>query len=234
MANILVAGVYMADRKNLAKSLIHELSRSSQHTIVQRWIALTPSGRGICDLPSTEMILTDPLPKFMAINLVTKDATNFDWLLLCDDDIEVEEGFLDIIIGLSEKYDFAVSQPARTVDSYTDHPIVQLMPGLRARRTRFVEIGPLVCIRRDAMHLLLPFSESAGMGWGLDLIWPKHLESAEMRMGIVDAAPVAHRLRPPANLYDSSDALQEMFWRLAGHEHLTFDDAFTVLEAYSS
>ena len=233
MANILVAGVYMADRPNTVAHLMFELAGSEEHDVVQRWIALAPGGQGRYDLPATEMVVTEPTPKFKLLDQLTDDAQYFDWLLLCDDDVEVGAGFLDRLIGLSKEYDFALSQPARTADSFTDHPIVQVMPGLLARRTLFVEIGPLICMRRDAMPLLLPFGESCGMGWGLDFIWPVRLDDAGLRMGIVDAAPMAHRIRRPVTGYNYASAHEEECATLARFPHLSKDEAFTVLQAYA-
>ncbi|WP_031406270.1 glycosyltransferase family 2 protein [Thiomonas sp. FB-Cd] len=233
MAKILVVGVYLANRPNTAVHLMYELQSSVAHTVVQRWAAIAPGQRGRFDLPWTKMVLTERTPKFTILNQLANDALDFDWLLLCDDDVEVSEGFLDWFIELAGKYDFAVAQPARTADSFIDHPIVQVMPGLKARRTRFVEIGPVVCLRRDAIPLLLPFPEDCGMGWGLDLVWPVRLERAGLRLGIVDAAPVAHRLRPPTAAYDGGEASQNMCWTLARHAHLGLDEAFTILDAYA-
>jgi len=232
MARVLAVGVYLADRPNAAAHLIYELAGSAKHTVVQRWIALAADGKGRAALPNTELVVTKPTPKFSLLNKVIQDAADFDWLVLCDDDVEVGPNFVDRLIDLSDHFDFALSQPARTTDSFTDHSIVQVLPGLLARRTRFVEIGPIVCIRRDAMALLLPFGEECQMGWGLDFIWPLKIEGAALRMGIVDAVPVAHRIRPPAVGYDSGDAQRTMSWALAAHPHLTRDEAFTVLEAY--
>ena len=233
MANILATGVYLADRPNTAAHLMRELAGSRTHHVVQRWIALAPGGSGRCDLPSTEMVVTEPTPKFILLDQLIRDAGEFDWLLLCDDDVEVGDGFLDLLIGLSERYDFALSQPARSVDSFTDHPIVQVLPGLLARRTRFVEIGPLTCVRRDALPHLLPFGNVSGMGWGMDFVWPARLESAGLRMGIVDAAVLAHRIRPPVTGYSRDTAEREMHLTLARNRHLSLDEAFTVLEAYA-
>ena len=233
MARVLAAGVYMADRPNTAAHLIFELAASKHHEVVQRWIALAPGGRGRYDLPLTEMVVTEPTPKFLLLDQLTDDAPDFDWVLLCDDDVEVGRDFVDQLLGLSDRYDFAVSQPARTVDSFTDHPIVQVIPGLLARRTRFVEIGPLVCIRRDAVPLLLPFGGNLGMGWGLDFIWPHKLARSGLRMGIIDAVPLAHRIRRPVTSYNYDVAAQEMHFSMARHSHLSEADAFTVLEAYT-
>ncbi len=233
MAKILVVGVYMADEPNTALHLIHELHASARHAVVQRWAALALGARGRRDLPSTEMVVTEPTPKFTILNRLAHDAGDFDWLILCDDDVELPDGFLDQFMALAEAYNFALAQPARTADSYTDHPIVQVLPGLKARRTRFVEIGPVVAMRRDAAALLVPFPADCGMGWGLDLVWPRVLEPAGLRLGIVDATPVSHRLRPPATAYDGEKARQSMYWTLATHGNLSLDDAFTILEPYA-
>lgn len=233
MARVLAVGVYMADRPHTAAHMIHELATSRDHAVTQRWIALAPGGRGRFDLPMTASVVTERTPKFTLLDQLTEDAQDFDWLLICDDDVEVGPGFLDRLIGLSERHDFALSQPARTADSFTDHPIVQVMPGLAARRTRFVEIGPVVCLRRDAMRVLLPFGPECGMGWGLDFVWPARIERAGLRLGIVDAAPVAHRIRPPAVAYDGGSARSDMYATMARQSYLTPDDAFTVLEAYT-
>ena len=233
MASVLVAGIYMAGKPNTAAHVMHQLAGSAQHHVCQRWIALAPGGVGRFDLPCTYKVVTEPEPKFSLLDQLTEDACDFDWVLLCDDDIELGSGFLDTLICLSNKHDFALSQPARTSDSFTDHPIVQVIPGLSARRTRFVEIGPVVCIRNDACKLLLPFGREAGMGWGLDFVWPVKLEERGLRMGILDGAPVAHRIRRPAVGYDTRIAQLSMADLLARNPYLARGDAFTVLEAYT-
>lgn len=232
MANILAVGVYLANKPNTAAHMIYELATSHDHKVVQRWIALAPGGHGRFDLPGTEKVVTEPGPKFSLLDTVIEDACEFDWLLVCDDDIEVGPNFLDSLIRFSEAFDFALFQPARTADSYIDHPIVQIMPGLKARRTRFVEIGPIFCIRRDAMPLLLPFGSEVGMGWGLDFIWPIKLERAGLRMGIIDAAPVAHRMRAPVSAYGYAEAHTAMHTLLERRANLPLEECFIVLEVF--
>lgn len=233
MARILASGVYLADRQNSAPHLLYEFSRSASHQVVQRWAALSIGGQGRSDLPLTELVVTEPTPKFILLDRLTEDAQDFDWLVLCDDDVEVGPDFIDRLIDHAQRYDFALSQPARTADSYTDHPIVQVMPGLIARRTRFVEIGPVICVRRDAIPLLLPFGGACGMGWGLDFVWPTRLERAGLRLGIIDAAPVAHRIRRPAANYERARAERDMRQVLAAEAHLSAAEAFTILEIYT-
>jgi hypothetical protein len=222
----------MADAPNSAAHVIEAMASSFEHAVEQRWIALAPGGRGRRDLPSTVMIMTEPAAKFSLLNRLLHDARDFDWVVLCDDDVEVGADFIDTVIRLAERHDFALAQPARTADSYIDHPFVQVMPGLAARRTRFVEIGPVTCVRRDAFPLLLPFDKDCGMGWGLDFVWPVRLEKAGLRMGIIDATPVAHRLRRPVTAYDYAESHGGMAWLLAGEHYLAPDDAFTILDAY--
>ena len=232
MSSVLVAGIYLADRPHVGGHIVHELASSRAHAVTQRWTALAPGGEGAFDLPGTVMVEVDPAPKFTLIDAITRDAGAFDWVLIIDDDVELPAEFLDRFIDLAERLDFALCQPARTEDSYIDHGIVMRMPGLAARRTRFVEIGPVVAIRRDAMPLLMPFGAECGMGWGLDFVWPGIIEQAGLRMGIIDATPVAHRMRKPVAGYDHGDAAQEMFRRLAAHPHLSRDDAFTIIECH--
>ena len=232
MSRVLVAGIYLADRPHAAGHLVYELAGSGAHEVTQRWTALAPGGEGHCDLPCTISIEVEPASKFGLIDAMTHDAENFDWVLICDDDIEIPADFLDDFLDLAERFDFALCQPARTADSYIDHGIVMRMTGLSARRTRFVEIGPLVAIRQDAMPLLLPFGQSCGMGWGLDFVWPYVIGRAGLRMGIIDAVPVAHRMRRSVTGYDHEAASRAMFALLAAHPHLPRDQAFTVLEAY--
>ena len=71
------------------------------------------------------------------------------------------------------------------------------------------------------------------MGWGLDFVWPARIERAGLRVGIVDAAPVAHRIRPPVVAYDGGSARHDMYATMARQSYLSPDDAFTVLEAYT-
>jgi hypothetical protein len=229
---VLCAGVYLAERENTAEHISRVFARSQRVDLVQRWIALTPGGEGRTDVSGTVAIVSEPTPKFALLNRLLTNLTVFDWIILCDDDIEVAEGFVDALIAMAQRFDFALCQPARTHDSYVDHYFVTQLSGLLARQTRFVEIGPIVCVRRDAAPLLLPFDDSCGMGWGLDFIWPVIMENAGMRLGIIDSVPVAHRLRKPTANYAHADADREMARTLAANQHLTYQEAFQIVEAY--
>jgi hypothetical protein len=230
---MLCLGIYVADRSNTARHVIDVLSRSRRVSITQRWIALDTSGAGATDIPGTVEIVTERKAKWPLVNRLLAGVDDFDWVLVCDDDIELPEGFADALIAVAEHADFALCQPARTHDSYIDHPFVARLSGLLARQTRFVEIGPVVCMRRDAARLLMPFPERHGMGWGLDFVWPVLIENAGLRMGIIDAVPVAHRMRKPVTGYDYTGARREMARTLALEPHLSPEDAFRIVQVFS-
>jgi hypothetical protein len=231
---VLVAGIYLADREHLACEIAAELGRS-RASVEQRWIALGKSAVPAGLEAVTVSRAQPPQPKFSLLNgLLTPAALEpFDYLLVSDDDIALPAGFLDRYLELVTRHDLALAQPARTHDSYIDHRLVEQLDGLQARRTRFVEIGPLFSIRRDAFPLLLPFDEASPMGWGYDFVWPVTMERAGLRMGIVDATPVAHSIRKPTANYSSSGASKDMKAFLASHPHLSRAEAFTILEAFA-
>ena len=70
------------------------------------------------------------------------------------------------------------------------------------------------------------------MGWGYDFVWPVIIERAGLRMGIVDAAPVAHNLREDAANYDYDSARHTMAEFLASRPHLSRHEAFSIIESY--
>lgn len=231
---VLVAGIYLAERENNAEAVIREMGRSRCWQVEQRWVAIGGAGIPEALTPFTAWRTEAPEPKFPLLNrlLAGLDLGRYDFVVVSDDDIEPPEGFLDRYLEMVSRYRFALAQPARSHDSFIDHPFVEQRNHLQARRTRFVEIGPLFSIRRDALPLLVPFSEESPMGWGYDFAWPVALEKADLRLGIVDAMPIAHKLRKSAAHYDHDAAWRAMDAYLAGHPHLTRPEAFSIVEAY--
>lgn len=232
---VLVAGVYLADQKNAIGHIVHELNQSASYEVVQKWIALSGDAPSHEVQAVTVMKAGNPQPKFVLLNklLSLKDLEQYDYVLICDDDILLPENFLDNFLGLQQKYDFSLAQPARTHNSYTDHPIVEQFEGLKARRTRFVEIGPVLSIRRDAYPVLLPFDETAHMGWGYDFVWPYLIGKSGLRMGIIDATPLDHSMRKPVQNYNYDEANSAMQKYLSRTPHLSREEAFTILESYT-
>jgi hypothetical protein len=234
--SVLVVGIYLVDREHNAVEIVRELGRSRRWQVEQRWVALGKST--IPDLLAsvTAWQAEGPRPKFGLLNeLLSRffDRGRHAYVLVCDDDVTMPAAFLDRYLDLVERHDLALAQPARTHDSYTDHAIVEQLEGLDARATRFVEIGPVFSMRQDVLPLLVPFDVASPMGWGYDYVWPVQIERAGRRMGIVDATPVGHTLRKPAAHYSHREHLRAMKAFLAARPHLTRDEAFTILEAYS-
>ena len=165
--------------------------------------------------------------------LADVDIGGFDYVLVVDDDIYLPRQFLPSFLAYQEAFDFALAQPARAWHSHFDHAIALRRPWLLARRTRFVECGPLMSFRRDAAAVLLPFAHPEQL-WGLDFVWPVALERRSLKIGIIDAVAVDHSLRPQAAAYDKSrhDAAMHRF--LADTPHLPMAEAFKVVERYRS
>jgi hypothetical protein len=153
------------------------------------------------------------------------------------------ENFLDRYLESVAQYDFALAQPARThesfgphmiVDEFSGHPFVEQLDGLVARQTRFVEIGPIFSVHRSAFELMFPFDEASPMGWGYDFVWPQVIANAGLKMGIIDAVPIAHSLRKTGFYYHHDKARAEMKEFLAHRPHLSPDEAFFIVESYAT
>jgi hypothetical protein len=230
----LVLGVYLADRETLVTHIVQELGAAECFRVEQRWAALgglapTVHVRGVTSIQSD-----DRIPKFVLINRLSAglDLSGYSFILVVDDDIELPVGFLDEFLRLQQKYDLALAQPARTPDSQLDHAIVRQVADLEARQTRFVEIGPVVSVRRDAVRHLMPFDEASPMGWGLDYVWPVIIEAHGLRLGIIDATPVRHDLRPQTKGYNGRAAWWKMQSYLARTPHLPRQEAMRVVAEY--
>ncbi len=155
-----------------------------------------------------------------------------DWVLLVDDDVALSRRFLDRLVCIGERFGMDLLQPALTRASHTAFPVTRRRPAL-VRRTRLVEQGPVLMMRRDAFRALSPFPET-GMGWGICLHWAAVAERLAWRVGVADAVPVRHDLRPPASGYDRGDARQDARALLCAREHITHLDAEQVLASHSS
>ena len=182
-----------------------------------------------------ELRLAPPLPgsgkwQNIAAILAGESLDGVDWLLLVDDDVILPPGFLDVFLYCAERHGLQVAQPAHAFASHAAWRVTRRRPGLVARRTRFVEIGPVTAISADAFGALLPFPALA-MGWGLDAHWSAVAAEHGLTLGIVDATPVRH-LRPVAADYPRAAAIAEAEAFLAGRPFITRDEAAQVLAAW--
>jgi hypothetical protein len=231
---VLVLGVYLADREHAATHLVQRFAAAQSCQVRQAWVGLNGPADSEALAQVTVARVDERVAKFTLMNrlLAAIDWQRFDYLILTDDDIRVPHGFLDAFLHIQQRHDFALAQPARTLWSHSDHGFVLARPGLGARWTRFVEIGPLVSIRSDLSPLLLPFDEASPMGWGYDHVWPLLIEAAGLRMGIVDRTPVDHSLRPQTATYARADVSEVMQRYLSNKAHLSLARAQRTLQAY--
>ena len=230
---VLVLGVYLANKQNNIEDTVLTLSAVTQYKVVQHWVALGggPPTKAVAGV--TAEILVENTPKFEIINglLAKEDLAQYEYLLMVDDDIVLPHNFIDHYISLQSELSFCIAQPARTSNSYIDHPITEQQKGVLARQTMFVEIGPVVSFHRSVYELVFPFDLTSPMGWGYENVWSYRLAQRKMKMGIIDAVPVDHSLRKPLAYYSWDDADRERALYLSKHEHFPIDQCFKVLEA---
>ena len=165
--------------------------------------------------------------KFENLNAVLAAAgADPDWTLVVDDDVALPPRFLDRFLGVCERLDLTLAQPAQTLRSFAAWRVTRRRAGSLARETRFVEIGPVTAFARPAAAELLPF-EPLRYGWGLDLHWAAIAAERGWRLGVVDAVPVRHEHAAVAASYSSDEAIEEARRFLAGRP---FVDSTTALQ----
>ena len=138
--------------------------------------------------------------------LIPDDADG--WVVLADDDVVLPEGGLARLLTIATRIGLDVAQPGHDGASQASTPFVRARRGVGARRTGFVEIGPVVALGPAARSSLLPLDESLGMGWGQDYLWARAFETDSLAAGIVDAVRMRH-LPQPTRQYDYAEAARQ-------------------------
>jgi glycosyltransferase involved in cell wall biosynthesis len=232
---VLVFGIFLADKQNNIEDVISVLSKT-RHKVSQRWVALGGDAATKQVAAVTAGTVLNRTPKFQIVNdLLSKESVNeFDYVVLMDDDVVLPDAFLDHFISMQDQLGFVIAQPARTSNSYIDHPIVEQQKGVLARRTLFVEIGPVVSFHKTAFDLVFPFDLTSPMGWGYENVWAYRVDRSQMKMGIIDGVPVDHSLRKPVVYYRWDEANQQRNAFLSKNEHIPIDECFRVLDVICS
>lgn len=170
--------------------------------------------------------------KFENLNRLLATAEpldRFDWLVVCDDDVELAPRFLDRALALCERLDLDLAQPAQTMRSHAAWRVTRRRPFSLARRTGYVEIGPVTLFSRRAASELMPFPELR-FGWGLDHHWGALARERGWRLGILDSLPVRHETQKVATTYTHAEAIEEARRFLAGRPYVTATEAQRTLE----
>lgn len=208
---VLALGVERTDQPNLLAAARLELEGSRHHV---DFASIPVEDRG----------------KFENLNalLAEHPATGYDWLLAIDDDVALPPDFLDVFVFLAERFDLVLAQPAHRHRSHAAFPVTRRQPNSVLRETAFVEIGPVVAFGAVTFDVLLPFPPLR-IGWGLDAHWSALARQHGWRIGVVDATPVRHGLRPIAGAYNREDALSEARAFLAERPYTRYDEARRTL-----
>jgi GT2 family glycosyltransferase len=230
-SKVLVVGVYLASKENNVDDIVTIISRTKLFNVTQRWVALggEPPTKRVAAV--TEEILYKNVPKFKIINNIInqENLDKYEYVLITDDDVIMPIDFLDQYLGLQSEVGFALAQPARTNNSYIDHPIVGQHPGLRARQTRFVEIGPVVSFHKSIYNKIFPFDLTSPMGWGYENVWAYELERYNMTMGIIDNTPVDHSIRRAVENYNWNLVDQQRTNLFNSKKHIKTEECHQVL-----
>lgn len=234
---VLAVGICLADRENTARDVQARLAEARQFRVEQRWVSVRAEVGSKQPGVRRPFLKTGALrPKYEFLNEIIdkSDLGRFSYLMILDDDIALPIGFVDAFLDLQSRLDFAIAQPARTTGSFIDLPIVEEHPGLIARRTLFVEQGPVISFRRDIFESVLPFDLRSPMGWGYENIWSLRLDARGRRLGIIDATPVDHGIRRPVTGYSWENADRGRTALLAAVEHRPTSDCFRVIEPFAT
>ena len=168
--------------------------------------------------------------KFENLNrLLAASPATADWTLVVDDDVELPRGFLGRFLACAEGFGLQLAQPAHRHTSHAAWAVSRRARWTLARRTRLVEIGPVTAFHRSVTAELLPFPDLR-MGWGLDAHWGGLALERGWRLGIVDATPIRHESRRPAERYERADAIAEIAAFLPGKPYIDRETALQVVE----
>jgi GT2 family glycosyltransferase len=211
---VLVAGVARPELSAVTGAIRAELERS-RHDVA---LHLDPGADGLGKWAN------------LRATLAAHPPDGADWLLIVDDDVVLPAGFLDAFLYTAERFELALAQPAHVFASHAAWPVTRRRPGVLARRTRFVEIGPVTALRAAAFPVLLPFP-ALEMGWGLDAHWSAAAAEAGLALGVVDVTPIRH-LRPIAATYPRAAAEEEAARFLANRPYVTRTQAAETLAAW--
>jgi GT2 family glycosyltransferase len=209
---VLVVGVERHDVPNLMAQARAELLRS-RHDVT---IDVAPAAAGLGKFENLDALLA------------RHDLASFDWVIVTDDDVTLPRGFLDTFLACAEAGGLRLAQPAHRRHSHAAWDVTRRRTGSDWRETNFVEIGPLTAFDATAAATLLPFPKELKMGWGLDTHWSAVARERGWPIGVVDATPIGHTIRPAASDYPRETAAAEARRFLDGRPYVARDDVRTL------
>lgn len=203
--DVLVIGPYRPGLEDLPRA-VAEVLRARRHSVRLALCSRGPEPDP--ELAEHTVIAGVDGGKYENLNaLLDAAGGGAHWTIAIDDDVVLPEHFVDRFVGVCEHLDLALAQPAQSLASFAAWPQVRRRPGLLARETRFVEIGPVTCFRHDVLAAITPFPVRR-QSWGLDLHWAALAEERGWRLGVVDSMPVRHERAGVAAAYSARDEIE--------------------------
>jgi len=203
---LVVISVY---RRRFAKHLLRVRSQLPDGARVALW------GLDGVDRPLGDDTLgTGPGERFVLLNrlLAGLDLEPGAWVLVMDDDVLFKRGAPGDLLRAALAFGFDLCQPVHAWNSEVSHRVTRRRALMLARRSGWVEQGPVVLFGPAARERLLPFPSIPWPGWGIEFLWSRE-ERRGLRLGIVDAVTIVHRQRVNASGY-SWNAARELEDRL--------------------
>jgi len=131
----------------------------------------------------------------------------YDRIALLDDDLHADWSGINRLFAIHREFDLQLAQPSLRPDVNVVHKITATDLRYLLRFTSFVEsMAPV--FTRAALWACIPTYANAGLGFGIDNIWPRLLGDPLNGVAVVDDVQVVHT-RPMAINYVHWDALQE-------------------------
>jgi hypothetical protein len=207
-ANVLIVSVYRARNAALVGAVVDEGVKAG-------WTPRLWALDGVVPELAEFTVGSGPGSKCPLVNeLVGADADRFDWVVVSDDDFAVVQGSLAGALAVAERAGLDLVQPSHVPRSFHTFPITTRRALSMARRTTFVESGPVFAARQPWASRILPYPKEFEMGFGIELEWLDRANEGA-RLGIVDAVAVRH-LRPVGKTYakpEEMDRLREQLRR---------------------
>jgi hypothetical protein len=223
---VLLLGIYRARNERHLAPIVREAA-------ARGWsVRLWSLDRAAPDLASTT-VGVGPGAKFPLLDAIAGsagDTTAYDWVVVTDDDIALGGGRLADLLTIADLAGLDLVQPAHTELSHRDNAITLRRPLSIARRTTFVEIGPLFAVRGAWSGAVVASDGRHTMGWGRELEWAD-LAARGLRLGVVDAVGVRH-LSPAGKTYDWREQHERLRELLDERGLASFDDAQHTLSTW--
>lgn len=175
-----------------------------------------------------------PAAKFPLVTrlLDTRPVPAGNFVAVCDDDVVFVRGGWGELLRVLLDARFDLAQPAHERPKNFSHWMTVRRAASVARRTKFVEIGPIFVIGPSVVTEIRQDMRTASMGWGLEATWYRRAGEG-VRLGIIDVVTVDH-LAYPGTAYDNAAAEAELAARLADAHVLNLRTLRVVEQRWSS